>query len=172
MKRISSIVLAAIIAASVPAFTGDGGTATNTTPATAQDAATARRRARKAARLAAMTPEEREARRAKMRESPARHAEQKRRQKAQEAQGVADRLAAAKAACPGCYRVVQTETGYVGMTREQYDAYQAEKRRKAEEDNARFRMRRNRPAIGVTRRRERRKDGRNERRGRRPATRR
>ena len=40
---------------------------------------------------------------------------------------VAARLAAAKAACPNCYRVINTNGVFVGVTKAQYDAIEAEK---------------------------------------------
>jgi len=40
---------------------------------------------------------------------------------------VAQRLAAAKAACPNCYRVLNTNGVYFGVTKAQYDAIEAEK---------------------------------------------
>ncbi len=40
---------------------------------------------------------------------------------------VAQRLAAAKAACPNCYRVICTNGVYVGVTKTEYDAIQAAK---------------------------------------------
>lgn len=40
------------------------------------------------------------------------------------------KFAAAKAACPDCYRVVVTNGVYVGMTKPQYDAYISEKEKK------------------------------------------
>ena len=57
------------------------------------------------AKLAAMSPEERARRTAE----------------------ITAKLAAAKAACgPDCYRVIQTNGVYVGMTKAQYEAHQAE----------------------------------------------
>lgn len=40
---------------------------------------------------------------------------------------VAQRLAAAKDACPGCYRVINTNGVFVGVTKAEYDAIQAQK---------------------------------------------
>lgn len=40
------------------------------------------------------------------------------------------KFAAAKAACPDCYRVVVTNGVYVGMTKPQYEAYISEKDKK------------------------------------------
>ena len=40
---------------------------------------------------------------------------------------MAQRLAAAKAACPNCFRVICTNGVYVGVTKAEYDAIQAQK---------------------------------------------
>ena len=40
---------------------------------------------------------------------------------------VAQRLAEAKAACPDCYRVINTNGVFVGVTKAQYDAIEAAK---------------------------------------------
>ena len=44
---------------------------------------------------------------------------------------VAARLAAAKAACPNCYRVINTNGVFVGMNRADYEAYEASRVKKA-----------------------------------------
>ena len=40
---------------------------------------------------------------------------------------MAQRLAEAKAACPNCYRVINTNGVFVGVTKAEYDAIEAEK---------------------------------------------
>ena len=55
---------------------------------------------------------------------------------------IAQQLAAAKAACPNCYRVVNTNGVYVGMNRADYEAYKAAKKAKSEKRNARFHQKR------------------------------
>lgn len=55
---------------------------------------------------------------------------------------VAQRLAAAKAACPNCYRVLNTNGVYFGVTKEQYDAIEAEKQ--AQRDRIKASMERRR----------------------------
>ena len=55
---------------------------------------------------------------------------------------VAERLAAAKAACPNCYRVLNTNGVYFGVTKAQYDAIEAEKQ--AQRDRIKASMERRR----------------------------
>ena len=75
------------------------------------------------AKLAAMSPEERAEHRRKAMEARRRDTSAERARLTAE---ITAKLAAAKAACgPDCYRVVHTNGVYVGMTRAQYDAYQA-----------------------------------------------
>ena len=50
--------------------------------------------------------------------------------RAEQTAAITAKFAAAKAACPDCYRVVVTNGVYVGMTRPQYDAYISEKDKK------------------------------------------
>ena len=56
---------------------------------------------------------------------------------------VAQRLAAAKAACPNCYRVLNTNGVFVGVTKAEYDAIQAAK--EAERQRVKASMERRRP---------------------------
>lgn len=124
MKFALSIILAAL--AIVPAL-ADGGTNTS---------ARVRHRAREAmkaqaAKLAAMSPEEREAYRLKVMENRRinRAAE-----RSEQTKSITAKFAAAKAACPDCYRVVVTNGVYVGMTKSQYDAYNAAKAEEGRRD--------------------------------------
>ena len=55
---------------------------------------------------------------------------------------IAQRLSAAKAACPNCYRVVNTNGVYVGMNRADYEAYEAAKKAESEKRNAKFHQKR------------------------------
>ena len=59
------------------------------------------------------------------------------------AQTVAQRLADAKAACPNCYRVLNTNGVYFGVTKAEYDAIQAAK--EAERQRVKASMERRRP---------------------------
>ncbi len=125
MKFALAIILAAL--AIVPAL-ADGGTNTF---------ARARHRAReamkaRAAKLAAMSPEEREAYRRKVMEK---RRIDKAAERASQTRSITAKFAAAKAACgPDCYRVLCTNGVYVGMTKPQYDAYQAAKADEAMRD--------------------------------------
>ena len=75
------------------------------------------------AKFAAMSPEERAEHRRKAMEARKRDTAAARAKRTAE---ITAKLAAAKAACgPECYRVVFTNGVAVGMTRAQYDAYQA-----------------------------------------------
>ena len=75
------------------------------------------------AKLAAMSPEERADHRRKAMEARKRDTAAAR---AKQTAEITAKLAAAKAACgPECYRVVFTNGVAVGMTRAQYEAYQA-----------------------------------------------
>ncbi len=92
-------------------------------PALAHSGTNVSARARHRARMAAMSPEERTARMSAVRKSKAEaRAERKR--------SATAKFAAAKAACPDCYRVVVTNGVYVGMTKPQYEAYISEKDKK------------------------------------------
>ena len=75
------------------------------------------------AKLAAMSPEERAEHRRKAMEARKRDTSAERARRTAE---ITAKLAAAKAACgPDCYRVVHTNGVAVGMTKVQWDAYQA-----------------------------------------------
>ncbi len=152
------IMVAIVLSAFVPAFAGDaihtdapGTAAVQSSRAAAVRGKLAERRARRKAKLEAMTPEEREAWKAEREAWKAERERQRKESIEKRRQEIAARLEAAKAACPDCYRVVQTETGYVGMTKAQYESYQADKKAKAERMKARklgkrpARLRRQRP---------------------------
>ena len=99
-----------------------------------------------------MTPEEREAWKAE-RERQRKESIEKRRHADQRT--IAERLEAAKAACPDCYRVVEVDGEFVGMTKERYDEHMARKAkakpaRKLGKRPARLRRQRPRPS-GKTR---------------------
>lgn len=124
-----AIVLILAVVAIVPAV-ADGGR-----PSTAEREARIQKRLSKLppeararieakrAKLAAMTPEERAEHRRKAMEARKRDKEAERARRTAE---ITAKFAAAKAACgPECYRVVFTNGVAVGMTRAQYDAYQA-----------------------------------------------
>ncbi len=149
------IMVAIVLSAFVPAFAGDAintdapsGTAAVQSSRAAVRGRRAERRAKFKAKLEAMTPEEREAWKAE-RERQRKESIEKRRQE------IAARLEAAKAACPDCYRVVEVEgRGFVGMTKAQYEAYQAEKKAKAERmKERRENPRRHVPSVHPRRRR-------------------
>lgn len=75
------------------------------------------------AKFAAMSPEERAEHRRKAMEARKRDTSAERARRTAE---ITAKLAAAKAACgPDCYRVIQTNGVYVGMTKAQYEAHQA-----------------------------------------------
>lgn len=148
------------LAAFVPAFAADAvkptdapsGTNAPSSRAVAVRARMAERRAQFLAKMAAMTPEEREAWKAE-RERQRQENIEKRRHADQRT--IAERLEAAKAACPGCYRVVEVDGQFVGMTKEQYIEHKAAKpkakpARKLGKRPDRMRRRRPRPA-GKTR---------------------
>lgn len=92
-------------------------------PALAQSGNNVSARARHRARMAAMSPEERTARMSAVRKSKAEA-------RAERTRSATAKFAAAKAACPDCYRVVVTNGVYVGMTKPQYEAYISEKDKK------------------------------------------
>ena len=75
------------------------------------------------AKFAAMSPEERAEHRRKAMEARKRDTSAERARRTAE---ITAKLAAAKAACGlDCYRVIQTNGVYVGMTKAQYEAHQA-----------------------------------------------
>ena len=99
MKFAIAMILAAI--AIVPAV-ADGG---------------ASKAARRRAKVVSMTPAEREAKRASAKAA----------ERAEKTKSITAKFAAAKAACPGCYRVIVTNGVYVALTKPQYEAYEREK---------------------------------------------
>ena len=86
------------------------------------------RRAERMAMLASLTPEEREAMKKAARERA--NAERLAKRKAV-AKANTEKYRKAKEACKDCYRVVVTNGVWVGMTKEQFDAYQ-----KGKEENS------------------------------------
>lgn len=127
MKFVFAMILAAV--AIVPAVADGGKLTAEEREARIQarisklpPAARARIQARRA-KIAAMSPEERAERRRKAMEARKRDTSAERARRTAE---VTAKLAAAKAACgPECYRVIQTNGVYVGMTKAQYEAHQA-----------------------------------------------
>lgn len=124
-----AIVLILAVAAIVPAVADGGKLTAEEREARIQarisklpPAARARIQERRA-KLAAMSPEERAEHRRKAMEARKRDTSAERAKRTAE---ITAKLAAAKATCgPECYRVVFTNGVAVGMTRAQYDAYQA-----------------------------------------------
>ncbi len=124
-----AIVLILAVAAIVPAVAGGGKLSAEEREARIQKRlsklppeARARIEARRA-KFAAMSPEERAEHRRKAMEARKRDTSAER---ARQTAEITARLAAAKAACgPECYRVVFTNGVAVGMTKAQWDAYQA-----------------------------------------------
>ena len=158
-RAMTRIMVCIALAAFVPAFAADAvkptdapsGTNAPSSRAVAARAKMAERRAQFRAKMAAMTPEEREAWKAE-RERQRQENIEKRRYADQRT--IAERLEAAKAACPGCYRVVEVDRQFVGMTKAQYESYQAEKKAKAERMKARRENpRRHVPSVHPRRRR-------------------
>ena len=157
MTRILVIIA---FAAFVPAFAADAVNPTDTPHGTVAQSSReaevrgklAELRAKLKAKLEAMTPEEREAWKAEC-ERQRKESIEKRRHADQCT--IAERLEAAKAACPDCYRVVEVDGEFVGMTKERYDEHMAHKAkakpaRKLGKRPARLRRQRPRPS-GKTR---------------------
>ena len=125
-----AIVLILAVAAIVPAVADGGKLSAEEREARIQKRlsklppeARARIEARRA-KFAAMSPEERAEHRRKAMEARKRDTAAARAKRTEE---ITAKLAAAKAACgPDCYRVIQTNGVYVGMTKAQYEAHQAE----------------------------------------------
>jgi len=125
-----AIVMILAVAAIVPALADGGKLSAEEREARIQarisklpPAARARIQERRA-KLAAMSPEERAEHRRKAMEARKRDTSADRARRTAE---ITAKLAAAKAACgPDCYRVIQTNGVYVGMTKAQYEAYEAE----------------------------------------------
>lgn len=88
-----------------------------------------------------LTDEERKARRRKAAES---RRIDKTKERKEKLESITAKFAAAKAACPDCYRVVVTNGVYVGMTKPQYDAYISEKDENAKRERKEMELRKHR----------------------------